>query len=92
MELQNKVAIITGATGGIGEIELAGTGIRVAAIAPGTVDTGLYDQWDREAKEWITSGGALQPDDIARSVRFLLEQPDSVTIARLLVVPAGQPV
>lgn len=27
-------------------IELAGTGVRCAAIAPGTVDTGLYKDWD----------------------------------------------
>ena len=73
-------------------MELAGTGIKVAAIAPGTVDTSLYDRWDRENKDWIMSGGALQPEDIASSVRFILEQPDRVLIPRLLVVPTNQPV
>lgn len=73
-------------------MELAGTGIKVAAIAPGTVDTGLYDHWNQDDKGWIMSGGALQPEDIARSVRFVLEQPDHVLIPRLLVVPANQPV
>jgi NADP-dependent 3-hydroxy acid dehydrogenase YdfG len=73
-------------------MELAGTGIKVAAIAPGTVDTGLYDQWSQDDKSYITSGGALQPEDIARCVRFILEQPDHVLIPRLLAVPTNQPV
>ncbi|MCA1993226.1 MAG: SDR family oxidoreductase [Coleofasciculus sp. S288] len=73
-------------------MELAGTGIKVASIAPGTVDTGLYDHWNQEDKDYITSGGALQPEDIARCVRFILEQPDHVLIPRLLAVPTNQPV
>lgn len=73
-------------------MELAGTGIKVAAIAPGTVDTGLYDHWNQESKDRITAGGALQAEDIARCVRFMLEQPEHVLIPRLLVVPKDQPV
>lgn len=73
-------------------MELAGSGIKVAAIAPGTVDTGLYNHWNQEDKAYVTSGGALQPEDIARSVRFILEQPDHVLIPRMLVVPTNQPV
>ncbi len=73
-------------------MELAGTGIKVSAIAPGTVDTGLYDHWNQEDRNYITSGGALQPQDIARCVRFVLEQPDHVLIPRLLAVPTNQPV
>ncbi len=55
-------------------------------------DTGLYDHWGQGDKSWVMSGGALQPEDIARSVRFILEQPAHVLIPRLLVVPANQPV
>ena len=73
-------------------MELAGTGIKVASIAPGTVDTGLYDHWNQEDKSWIMSGGALKPEDIASSVCFILEQPDRTLIPRLLVVPTNQPV
>lgn len=73
-------------------MELAGTGIKVAAIAPGTVETGLYDNWNRENKSQVKSGGVLQPEDIARCVRFILEQPDGVLIPRLLVVPRDLPV
>lgn len=73
-------------------MELAGTGVKVAAIAPGTVETGLYDHWGQDSKNWVMTGGALQPQDIARCVRFVLEQPDHVLIPRMLVVPTNQPV
>lgn len=73
-------------------MELAGSGVKVAAIAPGTVDTGLYDHWGQDDKGWVMSGGALQPEDIARAVRMVLEQPDHVLIPRILVVPTNQPV
>ena len=73
-------------------MELAGTGIRVASITPGSVDTGLYSHWEQDKKEFIASGGLLQPQDIARCVRFILEQPSHVLIPRLLAVPAAQPV
>ena len=72
-------------------MELAGTGIKVAAIEPGTVDTGLYDDWNQKNESHVKAGGVLQPEDIARCVRFILEQPDSVLIPRLLVVPRDQP-
>lgn len=73
-------------------MELAETKVKVAAIAPGTVDTGLYDKWSEDDKEEISAGGTLQPEDIARCVRFLLEQPDHVLISRMLAVPTNQPV
>lgn len=73
-------------------MELASTKIKVAAIAPGTVDTGLYDKWDDEDADYIKSGGVLQPEDIARCVRFVLEQPEGVMIPRMLAVPTNQPV
>lgn len=73
-------------------MELAGTGIGVACIEPGTVDTGLYSHWDDHNKDFIFSGGALQPEDIARCVRFILEQPTHVLIPRMLAVPVNQPV
>ena len=73
-------------------MELADTKIKLSAIAPGTVDTGLYDKWDEEDEDYIKSGGILQPEDIARCVRFILEQPEGVMIPRMLAVPTNQPV
>jgi NADP-dependent 3-hydroxy acid dehydrogenase YdfG len=73
-------------------VELAGSGVGVASVAPGTVDTGLYDKWDQQSKDFIYSGGALQPNDIARCVRFILEQPSHMMIPRMLAVPANEPI
>ena len=73
-------------------MELAGTGIKVAAIALGTVDTGLYDDWDKENESQIKAAGALKPEDIAHCVHFVLKQPDGVLVPRLLVVPRDQPI
>ena len=56
------------------------------------MDTGLYDKWDKENTDYIKSGGVLQPEDIARCVRFVLEQPSGVMIPRMLAVPNNQPV
>ena len=73
-------------------MELAGTGVKVAAIAPGTVDTGLYDDWDKDSESYVKAGGVLQPEDIAHCTRFILEQPEGVLIPRLFVAPRDQPV
>jgi NADP-dependent 3-hydroxy acid dehydrogenase YdfG len=73
-------------------LELAGSGIGVTAIAPGTVETNLYSGWEQGAKDYIFSGGSLVPADIARCVRFAVEQPPHMRVPRMLVVPAAQPV
>ena len=72
-------------------VELAGTGVGVASVAPGTVETGLYDKWDEKHRAYMHTGGALRPEDIARCIRFILEQPEYVLIPRLVAVPINQP-
>lgn len=71
-------------------MELAGTGVKVAALEPGRTDTHLFDHWSEDYK-FDPAQGYLEAEDIARCVRFILEQPDEVLIPRLLVVPAKQP-
>ena len=73
-------------------IELADTGVQVAAIAPGTVATNLYDSWSEQDKEYMFSGGALDAADIARAICFILQQPEHMTVARMLAVPRKQPI
>ena len=73
-------------------MELAGADIGIACVEPGTVDTGLYDHWDKDQKDAIAAGGMLQPEEVAYYVRFILEQPAHILIPRLLVVPSRQPV
>jgi NADP-dependent 3-hydroxy acid dehydrogenase YdfG len=62
--------------------ELNDTGVRVTLIEPGMVDTPFFD--DRPT-------GALQPDDIARTVMFAVSQPPHVDVNEILVRPTAQP-
>jgi len=67
-------------------IELAGSGVRVGLVAPGTTSTEIFSDlkahgqpgWD----EFITP---LQAEDIARAVRYMLEQPSRGNVARVHV-------
>ena len=72
-------------------MELAETGVRVAAIAPGTVKTALYDGWSEGGRDAAFAGGALEATDIARAILFILKQPEHVTLARMLALPARSP-
>jgi NADP-dependent 3-hydroxy acid dehydrogenase YdfG len=59
-----------------------GNRIRVTLIEPGMVDTPFFDN--------RPGASALGDDDIARAVRFALEQPDSVDINEILIRPIRQ--
>lgn len=73
-------------------LELAGSGVKVAAVAPGTVATSLYDDWEnKDAKDMVFAGGALSAENIADVIYFALTQPDNVLISRMLVVPPKMP-
>jgi NADP-dependent 3-hydroxy acid dehydrogenase YdfG len=56
--------------------------VRVTLVEPGVVDTPFFDS--------PPSIEALQPDDIARIVMFVLEQPARVDINEVLVRPTSQ--
>jgi NADP-dependent 3-hydroxy acid dehydrogenase YdfG len=73
-------------------LELAGTGVRVASLQPGLVDTELQDHWEAHLRPKVALGvkAPLVPEDIARVVRFMLEQPAHVRIPKILVVPGEQ--
>ncbi|MBT9384765.1 SDR family oxidoreductase [Pseudooceanicola sp. CBS1P-1] len=58
--------------------ELKGTGARVTVINPGMVDTPFFDTPKPEG---------LRPDDIARAVLYVLDQPASVAIPVMNVYP-----
>ena len=71
--------------------ELARFGIRSAAVAPGMIATEMTAGMKPEAQEKMTSGIPLRrmgsPDDIARAVRFILEN-DYVS-GRVIEVDGG---
>src|SRR3954469_531944 len=61
--------------------EVADSDIKTTIIEPGMVDTPFFD--DRPE-------GALEPDDVARTVMFALTQPPGVDVNEILVRPIHQ--
>ena len=59
-----------------------GNRIRVTLIEPGMVDTPFFDN--------RPGSRALGDDDIARAVRFAMEQPESVDVNEILIRPISQ--
>jgi NADP-dependent 3-hydroxy acid dehydrogenase YdfG len=62
--------------------ELNGTGIRVTVVEPGMVATPFFDN--------VPKSGALQAEDVARAVTWIVSQPDHVDVNELLVRPTEQ--
>ena len=58
--------------------ELRGSGVRVTLLEPGLVDTPFFDTPKPEA---------LRPEDVARSVIYALEQPPSVDVHEVTILP-----
>ena len=74
-------------------LDFAGRGIRVTEIMPGLVRSGFAEQRlgdAQQAKDFYDSfEQCLDPDDIARTVLFALQQPRHVEIAQLVVLPVS---
>jgi NADP-dependent 3-hydroxy acid dehydrogenase YdfG len=64
-------------------IELAGTGVRVGAIAPGSTETEMYAVIRDSFGAHLPKYPLVQPDDVAASVIFMLQQPDNANVASL---------
>ena len=72
--------------------QLAGTGVRVGAVAPGIV---LNDLWgygeDADAvQREVDEGRGITSEDVADAVIFMLTRPRHVTIRDLVVLPSAQ--
>ena len=75
--------------------ELADTAIRVTEIQPGLTKTGIIRTRYRgdAAKEqayFEQFRMALEPDDVARTIIFALDQPPHVQIAEIVVLPVNR--
>ena len=74
-------------------LDFAGRGIRVTEIMPGLVRTGFAEQRlgdAQKAREFYDGfEQCLNPDDVARTVLFALQQPAHVEIAQLVVLPVS---
>ncbi|MEA3001816.1 MAG: hypothetical protein QOH81_604 [Sphingomonadales bacterium] len=72
-------------------IELAGTGVRVGIVAPGSTATEIFDHLPADRRARATDGlTPLAPADVAAAIRFLLEQPDHANIPHLRIYSSGQ--
>lgn len=72
-------------------IELAGSGVRVGLIAPGTTSTEIFaDMKQKGQPGWDEFIPPMIPDEIARSVLFLCEQTGNANVARLHVYATSE--
>jgi NADP-dependent 3-hydroxy acid dehydrogenase YdfG len=69
--------------------EVAANGIRVSAIEPGVVETPLIHVYP-DALDLGPSVIPLEPEDVARAVRYVLEEPRNVNVAEIVLRPIGQ--
>lgn len=72
-------------------MEVAKSGVKVSVIEPGVVETELQNHFPVHPKELLGITQPLLPSDIARCVRFMLEQPAHVRIPVMMVLPGEQP-
>ena len=72
-------------------LDYANTSIKVSEVLPGMVKTEFavtrFADEGRAAKYYDDFGICLEPEDVARSVVFTLDQPADVVIAQVVVVP-----
>jgi NADP-dependent 3-hydroxy acid dehydrogenase YdfG len=71
-------------------MEVAGSGVKVSCIEPGIVLTELHDKFEVHPRVSMGIEKPLEAEDIARCIRFVLEQPAHVCIPRMMVLPAEQ--
>jgi ribitol 2-dehydrogenase len=72
--------------------QLAGTGVRIGAVAPGIV---LNDLWKGASEEAALSAGVaevagLRSEDVADAVLYMLTRPRHVNIRDLVLLPTNQ--
>ncbi len=74
-------------------IDLNPYGIKVGTVSPGAVETefSIVRLKDPEANRKVYAGyEPLHPEDVARAILFMIEQPPHVNIADILILPTAQ--
>jgi ribitol 2-dehydrogenase len=68
--------------------ELQSTGVRVALVEPGLVDTPLT-RGSPVVRPLVEAGGALLPEDVADAVTWLVSRPRRVAVSEVAIQPAA---
>ncbi len=72
-------------------IELAGSGVRVGLIAPGTTTTEIFaDMKSKGQPGWDEFIPPMVPDDIAKAVLFMCEQTGNANAARMHIYATSE--
>ena len=73
---------------GVMAAELAGTGVRATLLAPGPVDTTLWEPVNPDERPGFTPRAAmLRPADVAEAALFVATRPAQVVIPELQIEP-----
>ena len=72
--------------------QIAGSGVRVGAIAPGVVLSPLwgFEEGATGIEEKVAEGAGVRSDDVADAMLFMLTRPPHVTIRDLVILPTNQ--
>lgn len=72
-------------------IELAGSGVRVGQIAPGTTTTEIFEDMKSKGQPgWDEYIPPMVPDDIARAILFMCEQTGNANAARVHIYATSE--
>ncbi len=72
-------------------VELAGSGVRVGLVSPGTTSTEIFeDMKSRGQPGWDEFLPAMQAEDIARAIRFMCEQTGNANAARMHIYATSE--
>ena len=71
-------------------MEVSGTEVKVSVIEPGLTQSELQDHFEVHPKDLLGVQKVLDPEDISRCLKFVLEQPPHVRIPVMMVIPNEQ--
>lgn len=72
-------------------IELAGSGVRVGLVAPGTTTTEIFENMKKQGQPgWDEYIPPMVPDDIARAILFMCEQTGNANAARIHIYATSE--